>query len=170
MYAPNPVHRADEIENISQYSAKMHEGCIIQDLLGKKYLTIPYEAGHCCSRYLPQLDGHRVIEAKSDKHFTVILTEKSGKYFRFIIDFAKNYETHSVREVPDVSYDTINFAVNEAGICVLLASPDKLELFKVAHNIQEIDNPPFDSTMPLVSTSEGLFFINGNSIHKIRKK
>ena len=39
------VHRTKEVENLSSISTKMYDGCIIQDLLGKMYLTLPYKLG-----------------------------------------------------------------------------------------------------------------------------
>jgi hypothetical protein len=164
------VHRITELENVSLYSATMFEGCVIQDLLGKKYLTLPYAKGRCFSKNLPQLDGHRIIEAKSDKTVTVILTEKGGKYFRFVVVFTRDFSSFNVREVADVAYDAINFAVMDNGVCLLLASPTELELFVSNQNIEVLNDPPFDSTMKLFSTPDGIFFVNGNSVHQIKKK
>jgi hypothetical protein len=164
------IHQQKSLENVSLFTSSVFDGCVLQDLLGRKYLTLPYEKGKSFSKYVSNLDGHRIIEAKSDKTVTVVLTEKGGKYYRFIIQFAKNYETFDVREIPDVAYDTINFAVNESGICLLLASPTELELFSYGSQIQVINDPPFDSSMKLFNTPDGFFFINNNSIHQIKKK
>ena len=164
------IHRANELENVSVNSAKMYEGCIIQDLLGKKFLTIPDQQGSSFSKYIPQLDGFRIISTKSDKWVTVVMAEKSGIYHRFIFIFNKDYSDVQVREVKDVVYDEINFCVMDNGLCVLLASSTELELFVKADKCEVISNPPFDSSMKLFATSDGIFFINGNSIHQIKKK
>ena len=164
------IHRINEIENISVTSATMYDGCVVQDLLGKMYLTLPYKLGSCFSKHIPQLDGYRVISAKSDKYVTVVLGEKKGQYDRFIIVFDKHYTKFDIRKVEDVSYDTINFAVMDNGLCALLASPTELELFSTAFQCEVLANPPFDSTMKLIATPDGLFFIMNNSIHQIRKK
>ena len=73
------VHRVKEVENVSTTSAKMYSGCVIQDLLGKMYLTLPYKLGSCFSKHIPQLDGYRIVEAKSNKNVVVILGEKKGQ-------------------------------------------------------------------------------------------
>jgi hypothetical protein len=164
------IHRATELENISANSAKMYDGCVIQDLLGKKYLTLPYQKGNSFSKYIPQLDGFRVLSAKADKHIVVVMAEKGGIYYRFIFIFNKTYTDVQVREVKDVTYDEINFAVMDNGVCVLLASDTELELFAKADKCEVMSNPPFDSSMKLFTTSDGIFFINGNSIHQIKKK
>jgi len=164
------IHRVKEVENVSVTSAKMYDGCVIQDLLGKMYLTLPYKQGSCFSKHIPQLDGYRIVGAKAEKNIIVVLGEKKGQFDRFIIIYDKTYTKCDVRKVDDVTYDTINFCVMDNGICALLASPTELELFASATQCEVLANPPFDSTMKLFATSDGIFFINGNSFHQIKRK
>jgi hypothetical protein len=164
------VHRTKELENISQLTATMYDGCIIQDLLGKKYLTLPYKKEFCFSKYIPNLDGFRVVDAKSDKTVTVVLAERGGVYHKFVIVFDKSYQNFEVREVKDIAYDEINFAVMENGLCVLLSSPTEMELFVKANQFETLTDPPFDANMKLFATVDGFFFTNGNSIHQLKRK
>lgn len=39
-----------------------------------------------------------------------------------------------------------------------------------ANQCETLQNPPFDSTMKLFTTNDGIFFINGNSFHQIKRK
>ncbi len=164
------IHRVAELENISNYSATMYNGCVIQDLLGKIYLTLPYAKGRCFSRHISELDGHRIVEAKSEQHVVVVLGEKGGKYNRFVLTFDKTFQNHIMRAVLDVAYEAINFTVTESGVCLLLANSNELEMFTDNKGVAVIYDPPFDSTMKLFSTPEGAFFINNNSIHRIKSK
>jgi len=163
------IRKGVEVANVSVSSAKMYDGCIVQDLLGKTFITLPYKLGSCFTKHFPQLDGYRVISAKADKNIIVVLGEKSGQYDRFIIVFDKHYTKSDIRKVDDVAYSEINFTTLDSGLCLLLASPAELELFSTATQCEVINDPPFDSTMKLFSTSDGAFFINGNSIHQIKK-
>lgn len=162
------VHRVKEVENVSVTSATMYDGCVIQDLLGKMYLTLPYKLGSCFSKHIPQLDGYRIVEAKSNKNVVVILGEKKGQFDEFVIVFTRDYSTSDVRKIDDVTYNQINMAVLDNGLCLLLVD-DRLEVFASVQQVQAIDNPPFDTTMKLFATSDGFFFINGNSFHQVRK-
>jgi hypothetical protein len=162
------VHRTKEVENLSSISSKMFDGCVIQNLLGRYYLTLPYKLGSCFSKHIPVLDGYRVIEAKGDKNVVVVIAEKNGRFDEFIIVFSKDYSTFDVRKIDDVTFNTLNFAVGDNGLCLLLVN-DRLEVFASAQQVQVIDNPPFDATMKLFATSDGFFFTNGNSFHQVRK-
>lgn len=164
------VHRIRVVENVSAYSAKIYPGCVIQDLLGKKYLTIPYALGKAFSKYLPGLDHIRVIDAKSDKNVTVIIGEEKGKYNRYVVVFDRKYQDFEVRVDADVLYEPINFAVLENGLCLLLSEANQIQLFSTANQYETLDNPPFDASMPLFATPKGFFFINGNTIHQLKRK
>lgn len=164
------VHRTKEVENLSVISSKMYDGCIIQDLLGKMYLTLPYKLGSCFSKHIPQLDGYRIVGAKAEKNIVVVLGEKKGQFDRFVIIYNKTFTTCDVRKTDDVTYGTINFTVMDNGLCILLSADDELELFATASQSETLADPPFDATMRLFATSDGIFFINGNSFHQVKRK
>lgn len=164
-------HAATETENISDRTATVYEGCVIQDLLGKKYLTVPYGRGRCRSIYIHELDGFRVVEAKSEGIATVILAERKNRYHRFLLIFHNNFSGYNSKETEDVAYDAINFTVFRENLVILLASPAELEIYS-GNTVQYevLSDPPFDSTMRLFSTPDGAFFINGTTIHQIKRK
>jgi len=164
------VHRVKEVENLSVNSATIYDGCVIQDLLGKTYLTLPYKLGSCFSKHIPQIDGYRIVGAKAEKNIVVVVGEKRGQFDRFILVYNKDFTQCDVRKTDDIAYDTINFTVMDNGLCILLSSDSELELFATATQCETLPNPPFDATMKLFSTSDGIFFINGNSFHQIKRK
>lgn len=164
------IDRPKTVENISNLTAKIYPGCVIQDLLGKKYLTIPYALGRSFSKYLPGLDHVRIIDAKSDKNITIIVGEKKGQYNRYVVVFDRKYQNMDIRVDEDIAYDPINFAVLDNGLCLLLSSPNQIQLFSTAAQYETLDDPPFDSSMPLFATPKGFYFINGNTIHQIKRK
>jgi hypothetical protein len=116
------------------------------------------------------LDHVRILDAKSDKNVTVIIGEAKGQYNRYVVVFDKKYQNMDIRVDEDVPYEPINFAVLDNGLCLLLVVGDQIQLFSTASQYETLDNPPFDSSMPLFATSKGFFFINGNSIHQIKRK
>ena len=164
------VHSSKEVENISELSTRMFEGMFMQDLLGKIYVVVPYELGACVSKHIPELDGHRIIDAKSEGHICVVIAEKGGIYDRYVIAFNQRFDDCTVRVVKDIAYDTINFTVLATGLCVLQSSHNEVEVFKDNGNVGVYKNPPFDSSMKLFHTSDGVFFLNGNSVFKLKTK
>ena len=164
------IHRINEVENVSTTSTGMYDGCVIQNLLGRVYLTLPYKQGSCFSKEIPQLNKYRVVVARGDRNIVVIVAECNGKYDRFVIIFNKDYSTFDVRVVSDVTYNTINFCVMDNGVCLLLNDDGDLELFTNNQKIEIVNNAPLSSDMKLVATPDGAFFINNNSLHQIKRK
>lgn len=164
------VRRMMEVANISNTSSTVYDGCVIQDLLGKAFLTLPYKQGACFTKPIPHLDGYRIVDAKAEKNVIVILGEKKGQYDRFILVYDKQFSNCDVRKTEDVTYDNINFTVMDNGLCMLLSNQNEIELFFNASQCETMQDPPFDSTMKLFSTSDGIFFINGNSLHQVKRK
>lgn len=163
------IRRVTEVANLSTTSSTMYDGCVLQDLLGKAYLTLPYKHGACFTKPIPQLDGYRIVGAKAEKNVVVILGEKKGQYDRFILVYDKQFTKCDVRKVEDVTFNNLNFAVSDNGLCIMV-NDDKLEMFFTNQQVQVIDNPPFDTSMKLFNTPDGFFVINGNSIHQIKNK
>jgi len=161
------IHQAKNVQNITNIAFQVCDGLIIQDLLGRKYISIPYALNKCLNKYIPQLDNYRIIDAKSEKNVTVIIGERGGVYNRFILVFDSNFLYFNVREVKDINYDAINFTVLETGLCVLLSNADEVELFKSNQSLKTINSPPFDSTMKLFDRNGKVFFINNDTVFSV---
>jgi hypothetical protein len=164
------IHRAEHIENVSELTTKMFDGCVYQNLLGNSHLTIPYEQNKCFTKATPELDGYRILDAKSEKHIVVVIGEKKGRYSRFIFiwDFAA--KTYSIRVVEGIAYSDINFTVLPNGVCVLLSADDKVEVFRDNQTIKEISDPPFDSSMSLFNVMSKVCFVDGGTIFGVKLK
>lgn len=163
--------RSKDVENVTALSAHVHDGVVIQDLLGRIYVTVPYALGRCCNLPCPALDGYRIVEAKGERTVVVVIGERKGVYTRFILSFKPDFSSFTVRSQPDISYDGINFTVLENGTCLLMTAPDKLEVSTGGNlQIREYDNPPLSSSMRLFNVSGSVFFTNGNTIHQIKMK
>lgn len=164
------VHRINQIENVSTLTTTIYDGCLIQDLLGKKYVTLPYAKGRCFSKPVPEMNPFRIVNAKADKNVVVVIGEKSGSYSRFVLVFDKTFTTFTVRETADIAYDAINFTVSDMGVVILLASPAEVELFMDNNSIGVTTNPPFDASMRLFGTPDGIMFASGNTLHSLKSK
>lgn len=162
--------RATVVENVSELTTKVFDGLVLQDLFGKAWLSVPYDKGRCLSKHIKEMDGFRILDAKGVKNFCVVVGEKKGKYHRFIIIFDSEYRQYTVREVPDINYDGINFTVSPGGVGVLLSNDSEVELFRDNTNINVITDPPFDAKMKLFCAPDGVHFINGTSIFKVTMK
>lgn len=163
------LHVAEQVESVSELATHVFDGCLIQDLLGRKYLTIPYALGRCTAKPVPELNGFRVIDAKSERHITVVIAEREGKYDRFIFSFRPDFSTFATLQEHDVAYEGINFTVTDSGVCVLVSGNDAY-VFKDVPQYARYDNPPLDATMKLFTHGNGVCFVNDNAIFSLKLK
>lgn len=161
------LHTTTHVDNVNDLTAKFFDGVVYQDLFGKAWLTVPFQAGATVSKAVPQLDGYRVIDAKMVGHICAVIGEKNGDYVQFIIAFDSSFNSYKVREVKDQR--ELNFTVTPNGICVMLVGAT-LELFKDPMHAKVVDNPPIDASTKLVVTPSGVHFIDGEEIQKLTVK
>lgn len=156
------VH-SQAVDNVSEFNTQIYPGLIVQELLGKFWVTIPYAPGKSCSRHIAELSGYRIIDARSERNVCVLVAEKQNTYYRFILTFTPDFTAYSARTEGDISYEGINFTVLENGLCILLAAADELQVFK-GNTVHKFERPPIDANMRMFTKSGGVFFLNGTSV------
>lgn len=157
--------------NIS-YASKLYQGCIIQNLLGKKFISF-IENNYFINLQLKELENHRILECERQKNFAVIIAEKDGFYDRFVInfDFKNMFDIkYDIRISNNIDYNTINFLVLNNGLAILLTDSEKIELFRDNNNIKVVENSPFNNSMKLFEINNNVFFIDKNKVFSLKLK
>ena len=164
----NAIHKKRHCANVLDMATKAFDGVFVQDLLGKCYLSIPYEKGHCFTGPVKELDDYRVLGARSEGHVCIALGEKKGKYDYIIISFDDKFGSYEIRKIKDVSYGPVNMTTLPNGVCVF-AMESEVQLFK-GNSIKVIKDPPFDSTTRLFNVSGDVFYIDGSKVVAAKMK
>jgi len=161
------VPRAVDIDNVSELTAKLHEGIVVQDLLGEIYITVPYAKDKSKTVKLPEVKGYRVLEARAEKNIVVLVVEKGGTYYRLVLTFSEAYTDHKYRLTSMAQYASINFTVKPNGVTVLVSGLDEVEVFK-GDKVAVFKNPPFDESMWLFNSNDNVYFVNDNQIYQVK--
>lgn len=154
---------------ISGMASKMFDGCVYQDLLGKPWFQIPYAQNLCYFSCIKELEGYRVLDAKCEKNYLAVMAEKNGLYNRFVFIFNKGFADYTVRVTEKIPFENINFTVLQNGVCLLVAGSE-VELFVDNKTIKSLQDPPFDVSMKIYSTSTGVYFADGKKIYSAKMK
>lgn len=117
------------VGNAMPHATRLFDGVVIQSLPGSYYASLFPGPGSCHTVRLPELDSHRVIDARFDNYVLMVIAIREGRYDRFIFRFDEPYRTYDLRIVPDVSSTGSNFIVLESGVCLHLNENEELELF-----------------------------------------
>lgn len=161
-------HVTYQIDNISS-TFKIFEGVIIQDVFGKRRLSIPYESRKCAAINVPQLEGYRIIDAKRDGRFCVIIAEQKGKYDRFVLYFNKDFTSYEIRHDIDIQYRDVNMCVKQNGMMASIVNDNTLELmFNLSTGSKEITDCPVELDMPLIDGIDRTLFISGTKLYSLK--
>ena len=154
------VHHKKRITQVIPNQSKVYEGLIMQRGAHRTIMAIPFDKGSCAVLVVPEINDCRIVDAKGEGNFVVVVTVKDGIYSRIIFKFNNDFSSYQIRRIDDIEMSEINFTVLPGGICILMPSDDKIEVFSDLEKLKEVDNPPFDSSMKLFSTTKGVHFID----------
>lgn len=169
-FGKNHIHKTKKYQ--VSYASKLFDGCIIQDLLDKKYITF-VENDLFINIQIKELENYRILEVSRKKNFAVIVAEKNGIYDRFVLHFdLKNTFniTYTSRVISNIDYSNINFTVLDNGLAILLVEDEKIEVFRDNLTIKIVDNSPFNQSMKLTSINNNVYFIDTNKILNLKLK
>jgi hypothetical protein len=164
------MHSIKITGNVLELSGKAFDGCLYQDILGKPWFMIPYESGKCYYNHLPELDGNRIIDAKSERNILVVITENKGVYDRYIFVLDKNFKYYTCRKVEDIHYQGLNFTCLKNGVCIFCSGVNEIEVFKDNSTVKTVDKTPFNSGMKLFSKDNQVYFIDGKRVYSVEMK
>jgi hypothetical protein len=149
------------------------DGFVIQSILGRQVVSLFPDTGLCYQVNIAELDGYKIIDGKYENRVLVIVGAKHGRYSRFVFRMADDYQTYDCRKVDNVAYTDLNFTVNEAGICTLMAEDEKMEAFSNKVNsagLKVLDDPILTSDMRLTHDGTKIVFSKDKKIYGISIK
>ncbi len=157
--------------NILPNSTQVFRGMLLSNMLGKKYVYIPYQSGSCVIASVPELDKYKIIDAKHEKGVCIFLAFKDGKYDRITIKFNDNYTQHTTSIDGDILPISINFTTLDNGVFILLTGEDTIEISAKSRDEKKIiTNCGLNSEATLCSRSNGVFFYLDNKLYKLSMK
>lgn len=145
----------------------LHKGVAVQDILGRIWLAIPYELNKCSNIPIPELDGYRILNAKYESKFCVLIAEKAGKYDRVVLFYNDTHDKYVCRITQDVDFNDISFTVKGNGVCIIVTAPELIEVTRDNNKVYEYSDSPIDPDIRLFSDGLSALFFNGGKIYSV---
>ncbi len=158
------------VANVLEHASKLYEGVIIQNLIGSIFVSILDRSQANYQLRIPELDNHKIIDAKYDNGVLMVVGIKKGKYDRFIFRFDGKFLKYDMRVIEDISLTGLNFITLDSGICVSLTEEEKLEIFsrKIGSNkVKVIEDDILGNDMSLVKYKSRVAFIRDNKLYNM---
>lgn len=159
--------------NVLENATRLYDGVAVQSLLGEPHVSLFPRPGACYQKGLPELKGHKVVQAKHDGGVLMVLAAEAGTYHRFVFRFDDRYETYDVRKVEDTTPTDLNFVVLDSGICACLNEDEELEMFlnrKGSKAVKTIKDPMLGGDMRLLKQGGRVLFHRDNKLYGMRMK
>jgi hypothetical protein len=158
------------VAQISSKSTLCLDGFAIQNLLGTYYFSLFPESKKHYQIKISELDSYRVISGKFDKNIVMVIAEKLGKYFKFILKFNKDYDKYVCTIIEDS--ERINFTCLPTGVVINVNETNNLELFTIKlddNTVKIIQDTDFSDKM-LDSVDNNVIYYENNKVFNIRLK
>lgn len=158
------------MSTISYRSAKIYDGVVLDDIIGKHTAIIPYEYDKCVNVKLPELDNKRIIDAKRIDKWLFVIYEEKGKMNFASFMFDERFTSYECRIDPDVDFRNINATVKDNGMIVINKDDGVLELFfDFKRGSKVLKNTSVQNDFKLYD-GNSTCFVNGNELYSIRMK
>lgn len=157
--------------DILPHATKAFRGFLYSNMLGKPYVII-YQADKDATHYVnvDELKGYNIINGKYENNVLVVVTEKSGVYDRFIINFDTTFKKYTVVTDNDVDDADVNFTVLENGIVAFIPNDGELRIFSNKYESTQakvIQDTNVKAVMRLCNNGINVMFYSDNKLYKI---
>jgi hypothetical protein len=161
------------VANVMPNSSTAYDGVVIQNMLGTYYATFCPTAKASYSVKISEVDSKsKVVDAKFDSGVLMILAAQNGKYNKYTIRFAENFNTYVYWTDMDIDYYSLNFAVLDTGVCAEINEQEDLVLFasKPVGNKKVVKDSQLSHDMKLFADKNSLMFYQGSKIFSMKMK
>lgn len=141
------------------------DGVGVQDAMGSMFTITPFNGDSCAHTRVRELDGLRIITAKSGHRFlSIIAMEKSGFYKKIELTFSGDYSSYTswvgATDSPD-----LNVAILPKGVCATVINDGELIIFVPTNgNVKKIQDRDVDTQIQLGNWDNKVVFIRDSSI------
>ena len=159
--------------NVLENASRLFEGVVFQSLLGEPNVSLFPEPGTCYQVMVPELKGHKVVQAKYDGGVLMVLAVEGATYHRYVFRFDERFNKYDVRKVEDVTPAGLNFVTLDSGVCVCLDEEERLELFsnrKGSVSVKTVEDPVLGGDMRLLKHHGQVRFFRGKTLYSMRMK
>ncbi len=110
-------------------AARVYDGVIMQDVLGKMHAVIPFRGAATAITHMRQLDGRRLLTCKYERGVLVAAAaNRGGGYDHFLFRFNEAHDEYDLIRTRDTD-PPVNFTVLDSGVGMRIIDDGELQVF-----------------------------------------
>jgi len=164
------IHLAEDVGSVFAPASKMFPGVVVQDILGKCWLSI-FEDGVLLDIYFEEANGHRILDAKYDGGYCVLIAERKGQYFRFHMTISTTGDIldGSIEKHHSSPNESANFYCLANGMFIKPMDGDSIGI-KLKNVKKVLTDCPLPDGAILHSEVNDVMFAEGNTLYRMSTK
>jgi hypothetical protein len=159
-----------KVGSVIETGTQMFDGCVVSSLSNISHISIFPKTDTCYQLQIPELAGHKVIDAKFDSGVLIVVAANTiGQHDKFIFRFEAGFKSYDVRVQQNIQVSDINFTVLDTGVVLHMSDTGTLEVFKAypgTKDIVEIDDQAIDTDCILLKQGNQAMFARGEKLYK----
>ncbi len=143
----------------------------VQDTMSATYVVLPFGDSSCAQVRVRELDGIKVVQAKSGNRFASFVgLAKDGTYRTFDLVFSSDYKTYTVQsEVIDSP--ELNLAILPKGVCARITEDGKVSIFVPTNGTENrIEDSTIGTDFVLSSWGDKVIYLYKGEVWSLRMK
>ena len=152
-------------------SISIFRNIIYSDILGACYLYIPYQENYCSITSIPELNKHKIIDAKYENRLCVLTTFYDSVYNRVTIKFNESMNSYTLKIEKDIILTGVNFICLPNGIYLIYTGEGDLIIGnKKSDQTKILTDIKIDSIMNLCHSGNDVYYYNDKSLFNLKMK
>jgi hypothetical protein len=155
-----------QVWDIMPNASKLFDGLVVQNMLGKPFFVIP----GICKIKIAELEGYRLITAKRSGRVVILIANKDGQDYQFVILFNKQFDGYTCSIETTLTKD-INIAVLEKMLLVSILEDGTLDVVSVVSNQgKKITDANIKAIWNLSAEGNSVVFFVENKLYQVKMK
>lgn len=163
-----PILSAGTTWGVMVNSTRWFNGVGVQDALGATFLIAPFSDKACAQVRVRELDGLKVVAAKSGNRFvTVIAIDKKGDYRKFELTFDEGYTTYKMWQNGTQSPE-LNISILPRRVCATIIDDGELVIFVPSDGkVTKVADKTITTDMALTNLGDTVVYVADGVLWKV---
>lgn len=153
-------------------ATRVFDGVAVQSLLGATYLALFGGKAGCRQVHVAELDGHRVLDARSEANVVVLIVAEGGLRHRVVVRVSEVDGSHDVRWTRDIDPGELELVVLDSGVALCRTGAAPIDVFAAAPGsltLRHIADPRL-GVLQLAQTAGSVLAFHGDVVYRLSSR
>lgn len=164
-----PILASGKFWNLMVNSSKWFDGVVIQDIMGAKFITLPFGTDAVISERVKEIDHVQIVNAKACGRFVALIgLDKKGNYRKIELTFSSDFSKYTAWE-GQADNSELNVCILPKGVACSITQDGELNIFVPTSGVlNKISDKYIGTDFILSHWGDVVIFIDNDSIWSVK--